>query len=112
MKDLTLSNVNPLENKYANAKMPHHMEQIVLLNVVQKLKKLKSIKIEMVVNVPEPKLEPVLLMVTVIIVQLAIIPKENVTNHVLKKLFPTEQKILVQLAMPPSKPVTKELEML
>jgi len=49
-------------------------------------------------------------MIAVKIVKLAIIPKENVTNHVLIKLFPTEQKILVQLAMPPSKPVTQELE--
>jgi len=57
-------------------------------------------------------LEPNLKILAVLIVKLAFIPKENVTNHVLKKLFPTEQKNLVQLAMPPSKPVTKELEML
>ena len=83
MKDLTLSHVTPLMvKKNAFAQMPLNMEPIVIQNV--KLdQKLKSIKIEMVANVLEPKLEPNLMLVIVKIVKLAIIPKEHVTKNVL-----------------------------
>jgi len=82
MKDLTLSHVTPLMvKKNAFAQMPQNMEPIVIKNVILK-KKLKSIKIELVANVLEPKLEPNLIMI-VIIVNLAIIPKEHVTKNVL-----------------------------
>jgi len=57
MKDLTLSHVTPtMETKYANAQMPQNMVLTVTKLVLAS--KLKSIKLELVANVPEPKLEP------------------------------------------------------
>jgi predicted house-cleaning noncanonical NTP pyrophosphatase (MazG superfamily) len=91
--------------------MPQNMEMIVIKNVKLE-KKLKSSLKEVVANVLESKLEQdlkfqcSLLILIVRIVNLAIIPKENVTKNVLKKLIPMEQKILVKLAIPQSKPVT------
>lgn len=95
----------------AFAKMPQNMVHHVI-NPVHQVKKLKSINLDKVVNVLEPKLELDLKMTHVTIVRLAFIPKEHVTKNVLKKLFPTEQKIHVQLAMLLSKPVTQELVLL
>jgi hypothetical protein len=83
MKDLTLSHVTPLMvKKNAFAQMPLNMEPNVIKHVDLE-KTLKSIKIEMVANVLEPKLEPNLLIMIVKIVKLAIIPKEHVTKNVL-----------------------------
>jgi predicted house-cleaning noncanonical NTP pyrophosphatase (MazG superfamily) len=112
MKDLTLSHVPQTKvTIVAFVMMPQNMETIVIKNVKLE-KKLKSSLKEVVANVLESKLEQdlkfqcSLLILIVRIVNLAIIPKENVTKNVLKKLIPMEQKILVKLAIPQSKPVT------
>lgn len=111
MKDLTTSNVTRImEQHYANAQKLQNMVETVT-KLVKLAKKLKSMKLEMIANVLEPKLELNSRMMIVKIVKLAIIPKDHVTKNVLKKLGPMEQKILVMLAIPLSQPVILKMEM-